>query len=296
MDESIHIYTDTISFGYDISCRPTDNFTLHCHNFYEVYFFLEGNVDYLVEGQKYTPVPGSLLLLSPHTFHGARIYDDQVYRRFSLHFHPSVLAMERRVFLLSVFPTPERQFKQKIYFDHVEQYHLSTYFEALKSCAFQNQDLQNQTLPIYIEALLARIISMQEPEAYTPHSPESNMVLEIIRFLNQHLCESITLDMISERFFISKHHLNKVFRKATGTTVINYLLYKRIITAQQMLINGCSTQNAALSTGFADYSSFYRSYIRILGHPPIKDRGIPLSFSSSRSEELKIADLSGSNP
>ena len=48
MEECVHIYTDKVNFGYDISTRSTEDFTLHCHNFYEVYFFLEGKIDYLV--------------------------------------------------------------------------------------------------------------------------------------------------------------------------------------------------------------------------------------------------------
>ena len=95
----------------------------------------------------------------------------------------------------------------------------------------------------------------------------------ILFYLNQHLKEPLTLDEISDHFFISKHHLNKVFKKATGTTVIDYLLRKRIAYAQMLLFNGWHAKEAAADSGFSDYSSFYRSYVRILGHPPGADRG-----------------------
>lgn len=62
--------------------------------------------------------------------------------------------------------------------------------------------------------------------------------------------------------------MNKVFRKATGTTVFDYLLHKRITAAQQLLITGYSAQEAASQAGFGDYSSFYRAYTRINGHSP----------------------------
>lgn len=291
MEECVHINTDKVCFGYDISCSATEDYTLHCHNFYEVYFFLEGNVDYLVEGQKYIPAPGSLLLLSPHAFHGAKINDTQPYRRFSLHFHPDILSMERRTFLLSAFPVPEKQQRQNIYIEKADQYGLPVYFDALKNCAFLDPKLQEQMLPICIEALLARIISIQEPESHSLRGTDSGTVQDIIWFLNRHMREEINLDLVSERFFISKHHLNKIFRKATGTTVMNYLQYKRVIAAQQLLINGFSAQEAASESGFVDYSSFYRSYMRVLGHAPIRDRGTLPSLTPSMGEAMRAVSL-----
>jgi AraC-like DNA-binding protein len=86
------------------------------------------------------------------------------------------------------------------------------------------------------------------------------------------LTEPFSLDHISEHFFISKHHLNKLFRLATGTTIYDYLLYKRVIYAQQLLIDGLNASEAALEAGFKDYSSFYRAYTKFLGHSPAKDR------------------------
>lgn len=289
MEECVHINTDKVCFGYDISCLATENYTLHCHNFYEVYFFLEGNVDYLVEGQKYVPAPGSLLLLSPHAFHGARINDSRTYRRFSLHFHPDILSVERRTLLLSVFPAPEKQQRQNIYIEKADRYGLPVYFDALKNCASMEPALQEQMLPICIEALLARILSIQEPESHTLAS--SGTVQDIIQFLNRHLREELNLDILSERFFISKHHLNKIFRRATGTTAMNYLQYKRVITAQQLLINGASAQQAASESGFVDYSSFYRSYMRVLGHAPVRDRGTLPSLPSSGGEAMEAIKL-----
>lgn len=274
MDECIHIFTDKVCFGYDISHQPTDDFTLHCHNFYEVYYFLEGNVDYLVEGHKYTPTPHSLLLLSPHVFHGAKIIDTRLYRRFSLHFHPDILTPDRRSFLLSVFPSFEKQPGHVLYFENLERTGLSTYFEAIKDCSEQTEKLNEKLLPIAIEALLARIVQICGQKTYIEERKLPDTISQIIWYLNCHLAEDISLDQLADHFYISKHHLNKVFRKATGTTVFDYLLHKRVITAQQLLINGVSAQEACIRSGFSDYSAFYRSYMRILGHSPREDRGV----------------------
>lgn len=295
-DQSIQILTDTMNFRYDSTNCMTDNYFLHCHNFYEVYFFLEGDVDYQAEGKKYKPAPNSLLLLPPHMFHGVKINTASPYRRFSMHFHPNLLSPDRRTFLLSAFPPFEKNPTQNIYFEPAEHFGFPVYFEALRACASKPQYIKEQQLPICAEALLSQIVSLRESVAQPTHNPAADTVSQIIWYLNRHLGEEISLDQISDRFFISKHHLNKIFRKATGTTVFDYLLRKRVIAAQQLLFNGSSAQNAASASGFKDYSAFYRSYIRILGHSPLKDKGaLPSPSLSAPNGMEEIAFTPDSN-
>ncbi len=275
MDATAHIDTDLVSFGYSESTYVMEDYALHCHNFYEVFYFLSGDADYLVEGVNYQPTPGSVLLLSPHAFHGVRVNSTSPYRRYSLHFHPDLLASDRREFLLRAFPHTGESAKQPIYFEHTQAFHLLSYLESLESCSRKNDTFKEQMLPICVEALLAQIADMSDScNAFSNKNEDhTTQMSSILFYLNQHLKEPITLDEIADHFFISKHHLNKVFKKATGTTVIDYLLRKRIAYAQMLLFNGCHAKEAAANSGFLDYSSFYRSYTRILGHPPGKDRG-----------------------
>ena len=43
--------------------------TLHHHDFYEIYFFLSGNVQYNIESRSYLLTPGDVLLISPMELH-----------------------------------------------------------------------------------------------------------------------------------------------------------------------------------------------------------------------------------
>lgn len=288
MNPAAFIHTDKVRLGYNESEEATKDYFLHCHNFYEVYFFLDGDVDYLVEGRQYKPTPNSLLLLSPHVFHGVKINGGKTYKRFSIHFHPDILSLDRRSFLLSAFSSFEKQPGRKIYYEHADSYRIPCCLEALEDCALKNEALRDALLPVCVEALLAQIISMEDAcESAPSMARATDTVTRIIWYLNQHLKENITLDQLSELFFISKHHLNKVFRKATGTTVFDYLLHKRITAAQQLLITGCSAQEAASEAGFGDYSAFYRAYTRINGHSPLRDRGVLPSLHDGTDAGLK---------
>lgn len=56
-----------------------------------VYYFIRGDVSYLVEGRQYTPTPQSILIMSPNVFQGVKINSEATYERYALHFLPNVL-------------------------------------------------------------------------------------------------------------------------------------------------------------------------------------------------------------
>ena len=63
----------------------------------------------------------------------------------------------------------------------------------------------------------------------------------------------------------------RIFRNAVGTTVFDYIAYKRIGIAQHLLQMGIPAKEAALQVGYNDYSTFYRAYKKITGHSPAQD-------------------------
>lgn len=275
--------SDMVLFTYSETTETSKEYYLHCHNFYEIYYFIEGDVDYLVEGRHYKPSPYSLLLLTPNVFHGVRINSEKAYRRLTLHFLPDILTLDRRHLLLSAFPTMEKYSGKEIYYPNPENYRIFSFFQSLIDCTLLPQQLKDSLFSVYMEALLSQITVMgYTGPANWQADNNTGTIGDIVAYLNAHLTDAITLDQISEKFFISKHHLNKVFKKATGTTVGNYLLYKRVIFAQQLLINGHSATDAAAQSGFRDYSAFYRAYGKITGHSPLSDRGSFPSLISTR--------------
>ncbi len=272
------IKTELAEYSYSLSNTPNPTHQIHCHNVYEIYYIMEGDVDYLVEGKLYRPAPHSLLLLSPHVFHGVRVKTDRPYRRFTLHFHPDLLQPERRQLLLSAFPTNEKHSGREVYYENLAGTQLRSFFEALESLAPQSEQLKRQLLPTYIEAILAQVTMIcQTHSPVNVEAMTSHTITDIIAYLNDNLTEPISLDQLSEHFNISKHYMNRAFRKAAGTTVFDYLIYKRVIFARQLMMNGCTAAEAALKSGFRDYSVFYRAYRKHLSRSPLEDRSFPLS-------------------
>lgn len=282
MEILAQIQNEKLLFTYSVSSQLNKEYYLHCHTFYELYYFVEGEADYLVENRGYHLAPDSLLLLSPNVLHGIKVTNTRPYKRFVVHFNPELLSVERRPFLLSAFPCMGKYSGNEVFYQNCEHYRIRSFFQSLVECSQLKPELSQKLLPIYLEALLSQVTAMSysKPAAAADYN-SSEAITNIIAFLNTHLTEPLSLDRISEQFFISKHHLNKVFRKATGTTVYDYLLYKRIIYAQQLMINGHNASEAAVKAGFSDYSSFYRAYTKFMGHSPTKGQDGPSNLPYS---------------
>lgn len=265
--------TNPPNIRFASTTAPSAGFDIHYHSFYELYFFVEGDADYLVEGKVYHLTPNSLLLLSPNVFHGVRVNSDAPYVRCAIHFSPDIISPERRTFLLSSFPGNTKNSPKEVFYEHTDTYCLRDCLNLIIQAQKQQSGLSRQYFPIYMETLLAQISLMCQtlrPTQVTSSAPEP--IIHILTYLNEHLTEELSLDDLSERFFISKYYMNRAFKKATGTTVMDYVHYKRIVMARQLILNGTTAQDAASECGFGDYSVFYRSYKKFIGHGPAQDK------------------------
>lgn len=253
---------------HTVTNEQSGRYDLHCHSHYEIYFFLSGKVSYLIEGRCYVPQPGSVLMIPPNAFHGVRVESSETYDRYAIHFMPSAIPMENQKQLLSVFADAG-----SCYYQNVETFHLPVCFEQILECKNLPESIQDMCLSITVQNLLCRILYMSMTVGNaTPLKQTHPVVVDILQYLNENVTAHITLDGLSQRFFISKHHLNKIFRAATGTTVGDYMLHKRIHLARKLISEGRPPAQAGQEAGFQDYSAFYRAYSRILGHAPSKDK------------------------
>lgn len=254
-------------FDHTLDYSQHDDYAIHCHNSYEVYYFVSGDVSYLVEGRHYTPTPHSILMISPNIIHGVKATPSVAYERYTLHFSADIIPVETRFELLAPFHQSSSQ--SDIYYQDVKDFKLHSYFKNLLRCKQMPDDMSDMAITIAIQSLLSQILYMsRQTKSLAPVQNRSETVSKIIHYINHNLSKKITLDDISSRFFISKHHLNKVFRQATGTTLLQYVNHKKIATANHYMMQGKTATEASLKVGFTDYSVFYRSYRRVFGHAP----------------------------
>ena len=237
---------------------------LHHHDFYEVYFFLSGNVQYNIESRSYLLTPGDVLLISPMELHQPMFESEhREYERI-------VLWIDKQ-FLEGISPSGE---SFTICFDTSSPHH---------SNLLRPEGVQRQFLMFLLEQLIAENNSQEPYQAITalsylaqvlvllnrlslqqsndmPAAAPDSTVYNVLSYINEHYSENLSLDDLANRFFISKYHLAREFQKLVGTSVHRYIIQKRLVMAKQMLSSGAPSSEVYQSCGFGDYSNFYRAF------------------------------------
>lgn len=83
----------------------------------------------------------------------------------------------------------------------------------------------------------------------------------ILTYLNERFCTDITLDELSQKFYISKYYLAREFKKAYGETIFQHIIAMRINYAKRLLrFTDKSIDEIAELCGFHDQSYFTKQF------------------------------------
>ncbi|MBR1393459.1 MAG: helix-turn-helix transcriptional regulator [Ruminococcus sp.] len=231
----------------------------HIHDRCEVFCFISGNAEYLVEGSVYPLQRGSLLIMRPGEAHCIRFLSAERYERYAVNFPLSLFDgfdPERRL----LRPYTERPLgRQNLYF-------LPELEGTLRELAYFDGDSYGRTL-LFITRLSSLMERLGEQ---TGHKPSAELTLSeyIVRYVNDMLCRDITVELLAEHFFLSTSQFSRLFKAATGASPWAYITAKRLVRARELLQGGESAKRAAEKCGFKDYSVFYKAYVKRFGEKP----------------------------
>ena len=82
----------------------------------------------------------------------------------------------------------------------------------------------------------------------------------IIEFIEVHLCEDITLEMIANEAGVSDYHFRKIFFFLTGATLSEYIRMRRLSEAGKDLLSGMKVTDVAFKYGYESIDGFTRSF------------------------------------
>lgn len=245
---------------------------IHSHDYYEFYFYLEGKVSIQIDDSHYPLRSGNMVLIPPGTPHRALIQDSGVpYRRFvfwiSRSFFQQLLeqspdygyVMERAQsgrHYIFYFDLVSFNALQSRIFQLIEEIHASRFGKAVKI------SLGVQDLILHLN----RIIYEQEH----PKSPEEEQSLyrHLIQYIEAHLEEDLSLERLSQEFYVSKYHIAHVFKDNFGLSVHQFITKKRLAMCRDSILSHQEISKTYLMFGFKDYTSFFRAFKKEFGMSP----------------------------
>lgn len=255
---------------HNVTVAPQEaDFYMHIHDTCEICYIVSGNIEYLVEGTVYSIPPCSLVIMRPYESHKTKIVAPEIYERYVINFPLSMfdgIDPEKR--LLRAFLLRESGQNCLYRIKELEGLSIEKLFREVCYC-----DDDDYGRKLKIHTMLLRILDaldgayLKRGIAQVPKSREAEMVA----YVNMHISEDITIPKLAEHFYLSPSQFSRVFKVVTGASPWSYITLKRLSAAREKIRLGSSMQSAYLASGFNDYSSFYRAYVKFFGNSPVED-------------------------
>ena len=245
---------------------------LHAHDFYEIYIHIKGARFYCIDNTIFELQPNQLLIIPPLHMHGLVCDHDLVdYERCYLYLSPEMLCQcgLGKVDLARLIDDAYKHKKLLRCLSSEEVSLCQNYLKLLEqtsaSVLFQNQ-LDNYSKILQILEIM--ICSMEASSSSFHVSTVKSSMQDILHYINDHFTENITVSSIGQLFHLSESFLSHRFKEYTNKGIYEYILYKRILKAKELMGTDLSLTEIAFQCGFHDYSNFLRVFKKISRESP----------------------------
>ena len=251
------------------------NIDYHYHEFCKLLMLRSGSGGYTVDGQRYSLDTGDIVLIGSQCVHRPEFEHGSLYERVIIYISPEFLQQQSTPDcpLLDIFNGEH---------GHVLHLHQPDILWNLSDALEQELSKDEYGRVILSNGLLLRLLieiarGIRNPETTfaKPIVPSDSRILEILRYIDAHLTEELSIDILAEEFFISKFHMMRLFKQETGRSIHDYLQERRLLFARDLIRQGVSATDSCFQSGFRSYSSFTRAYAKHFGTTPTGRKGAP---------------------
>lgn len=233
---------------------------LHSHPNYEIYFLLKGNRLIFFADKIYEVSKPSIFIIPPETLHKT---EGGPFIRYTISIEPKSL----NKFQQFVF-NQKQQKPIEISGNTLDT--LSKLFEEATNLKYGKYKTDiTETIVAYIIYVISKI-SVKDLGKHTQN--KNNVppnILKIMHYINNNVTENITLDDISQKFYIAKSTLNYNFKHYVSCTPIEYLLTLRLDMAKRLLLEtDKSIEKISEECGFSSSNYFGTIFKKHLGISP----------------------------
>jgi YesN/AraC family two-component response regulator len=262
---------DNFVFCHNLDEKPT-NISTHIHDCYEIFFFLSGDVTYFIEGQSYRLQEKDLIITNSRELHRIFLNSEEAFERKFIHFKPEYISSLQinGYNLLQFIEKRKLGYFNKINAADAIEYGIYSYLSDLEK-HIKKSSIES---PIMIKTLLVQMLVaineiFNKNEDLIIEAYENNTkIAAILEYINHNYDKKISLNLLQDIFFVNKYYISHFFKKSTGFAVLEYITYKRIMMAKELLDNNLPVLEVADTVGFSDYSNFYKAFKKIVGLSP----------------------------
>lgn len=244
----------------------------HFHSTYEIYYLMSGKREFFIKDRTVVINKGDIVIISPNILHRTTNAEMPKHERLIVNIHETQMASVNSSWMDTLKPLLENEYiivngtlHDRLAIESLAHSIMQEVQEKKPGFELYAQTLVLQLLLICCRHVLQNIV--KPPEA---PSPMHERISEVVRYINSHYMEELSLQLLAENFFVSQYYLSRFFKEATGFTFVEYLNSVRIKEAKKLLEH--SSMKVSLiskKVGFGSVTHFGRVFKEVTGFVPL---------------------------
>ena len=256
---------------------------IHTHDFIEIVYVYDGKGYHIYNDVTYPVSKGELYIINsrtPHCFYPTDKSNSEHLVVYNLCFLPEFIS-SINIHLPILVELTDIMLYKSLYPDEI------IYSPDLKLSGSMRTEIEQLYEKMYLEftskginyvellrlSLCELLLKIHRFYQQNHASPESavikyrhQLIPDCIQYLRENYSKKVTIEELSNNFFLSKSYLSSLFKKATGSGVVEYLQHIRIERACELLTNTTlSITEISTQVGYTDYRFFNKSFKKITG-------------------------------
>lgn len=248
---------------------------LHCHDSFEIAYFLDGEGEYTVGGRIYQICRGDAFLFGSYEPHYiTRIEEGTTLHTLNLHFTRSLLCSNDDSVLdnsyFRFFLDRDDHFSNRIPCGTAINREILTFMQRCE----QLFDQSPEEIILALKPMAATLLNDLRVDAHLPASGNAAVRLNrrfqtVCQFMIDHYNQPLTLEQIAASVNMSKAYFSTQFKRMNGISPWDYLQIQRVRHALILIADTDMTMlDIALKCGFNNTANFNRAFLKVTGKTP----------------------------
>lgn len=253
-------------------------FVSHTHRWYEFFQLLQGQINYIVNGQRYMLFPGDIIIINRNEFHSLDIQSSVFERRVAEFDFDFATEIGKQPFTENSFFGKDENCKF-ITKDSAIAERLTNILDKI-DISIKEKIHTDEFMRIFASELLLELDKARLTQSYMPdyNYTVHPAITAIKDYIDQNICAKFSLNDISHSVHLSKSYMCHLFKNHVGTTLFDYISLKKMLYAENLIKKGASPAEACNMLGYLNYSNFYILYKRYLNTTPSATKRSASSF------------------
>jgi AraC-like DNA-binding protein len=286
LPDSLQTFRDFYNFQIFINRNEGEwRMPFEWHEPLEIFYVNSGTGKYYIDEKVYIFEPGDVFVIGNHELHKSQLINNETFEAIVLMFDPRVagiVQLDDGVDPLALFYERSDDFSHQLKADDELKLKLTWCFRHMMDEYGRKEGFSLRSV-----ASLLQWVLLELGKAYAKNKRYSTIerwhgalfkpvVSDALAFIDSHYQEGISLDTIAKHLCINASYLSREFKLNTGFSVVEFISFKRIWRAKEMLLyTDTQVTDIAYQVGYNNVTHFHWTFKKMMGVSPNKYRKLP---------------------